>query len=97
MVGLSVACGSSGTQDTSAASSPATTAAAASSAAATGSSTTGSSATGSPTTTGSKPKPAGPTVDPAVFQGQATTIDGQPFDLGSLANKDLVVWFWAPW
>ena len=39
----------------------------------------------------------GPMLGPEVFQGQATTSDGQSFDLATLANKDLVIWFWAPW
>jgi hypothetical protein len=32
-----------------------------------------------------------------VFEGEAVTIDGAPFDLGELAGTDLVLWFWAPW
>jgi hypothetical protein len=43
------------------------------------------------------PTATGPTLAPSVFEGEAVTIDGTPFDLGELANKDLVLWFWAPW
>ncbi|MGI9596032.1 MAG: hypothetical protein ACR2QK_07715 [Acidimicrobiales bacterium] len=41
--------------------------------------------------------PTGPTLDVSVLSGQAMTVTGESFDLGSLADKDLVVWFWAPW
>ncbi len=41
--------------------------------------------------------PSGPVIDPAIFSGQAMTISGETFELGELAGKDLVVWFWAPW
>jgi hypothetical protein len=36
-------------------------------------------------------------LSPATFEGQATTVDGQPFDLAALAGQNLVIWFWAPW
>lgn len=36
-------------------------------------------------------------LDASVLSGQATTVAGDSFDLGTLADKDLVVWFWAPW
>ncbi len=39
----------------------------------------------------------GPVLDPSLFSGEAQTIGGESFDLGSLADKDLVLWFWAPW
>ncbi|MGF1596950.1 MAG: hypothetical protein ACFCVK_08450 [Acidimicrobiales bacterium] len=39
----------------------------------------------------------GPRLETSVLEGQATTVGGDPFDLGTLANADLVVWFWAPW
>ncbi len=39
----------------------------------------------------------GPVLDASVFSGEAMTVDGASFDLGPLANQDLVVWFWAPW
>ena len=39
----------------------------------------------------------GPVLDASVFSGEATTVDGARFDLGELADQDLVVWFWAPW
>lgn len=39
----------------------------------------------------------GPVLDASVFSGEATTVEGASFDLGPLANQDLVVWFWAPW
>lgn len=41
--------------------------------------------------------PSGPVIDPAIFSGQALTVSGETFELGELAGKDLVVWFWAPW
>jgi hypothetical protein len=54
---------------------------------------------GAPTSPAPTQAPAdtGPKLDPAVLAGQAPTIDGASFDLGSVANKDLVIWFWAPW
>ncbi len=39
----------------------------------------------------------GPRLDASLFSGEAQTISGETFDLGSLADKDLVLWFWAPW
>jgi hypothetical protein len=39
----------------------------------------------------------GPVLASSVLQGEARTIDGGSFELASLQNKDLVVWFWAPW
>jgi hypothetical protein len=39
----------------------------------------------------------GPVLDASILSGAATTLDGGSFDLGTLADKDLVVWFWAPW
>ena len=38
-----------------------------------------------------------PTFDATIFSGEALTVSGDSFDLGSLADKDLVLWFWAPW
>ena len=43
------------------------------------------------------PTPDGPRLDPAVLSGEVNTVDGATFDLATVANKDLVVWFWAPW
>jgi hypothetical protein len=31
------------------------------------------------------------------FSGEASTVDGGQVDLGDHADRDLVVWFWAPW
>ena len=56
-----------------------------------GTATSGAAATKAPA------DPDAPRLDADVLQGQAATIDGTSFDLGSLAGKDLVVWFWAPW
>ena len=39
----------------------------------------------------------GTTLDPSVLTGEATTHTGETFDLSTVADKDLVVWFWAPW
>jgi hypothetical protein len=36
-------------------------------------------------------------LDADVFAGVAPTVDGDELDLASLADRDLVVWFWAPW
>ncbi len=36
-------------------------------------------------------------LDAAVFDGTATTVGGETYDLGQLADADLVLWFWAPW
>ena len=38
-----------------------------------------------------------PRLDASTFDGDAVTLDGEAYDLGQLANADLVVWFWAPW
>lgn len=42
-------------------------------------------------------EPVGQRLDPSVLSGEFTTISGETIELGSLADKDLVVWFWAPW
>jgi len=39
----------------------------------------------------------GARLDPSVLTGEATTWTGETFDLSTVAGKDLVVWFWAPW
>ena len=31
------------------------------------------------------------------FAGTAMTVEGGQVDLGAFDDKDLVVWFWAPW
>ncbi len=36
-------------------------------------------------------------LDASVLSGTATTVSGESFDLAALGDKDLVVWFWAPW
>ena len=36
-------------------------------------------------------------VDPAAFTGSASTVTGDDVDLAAYADRDLVVWFWAPW
>lgn len=58
------------------------------------SSTPASTATADPT-----PPPASePTPQvPASLDLRATTIDGESFDLASLAGTPVFVWFWAPW
>ncbi len=66
-------------------------------AAACGSSESADTAAGSDAAGGAADAPDGPVLDASVFSGEATTIEGASFDLGPLANKDLVVWFWAPW
>jgi hypothetical protein len=33
----------------------------------------------------------------STFEGEATTLDGETFDVASLGRQDLVIWFWAPW
>lgn len=44
-----------------------------------------------------EPAATGDVLAAEVFDAEATTIDGEPFDLGELADRDLVLWFWAPW
>ena len=36
-------------------------------------------------------------LESSVLDGEATTVEGETFQLGSLADTDVVVWFWAPW
>src|SRR5690348_13069699 len=38
-----------------------------------------------------------PVTVPASLQFTGTTLDGQPFDAGTLAGKPVILWFWAPW
>ena len=38
-----------------------------------------------------------PVIDASLFSGEAMLVEGGTFDLGTLADKDLVLWFWAPW
>jgi hypothetical protein len=40
---------------------------------------------------------AASTMDPDMFVGTATTVDGAEVDLATFGRRDLVVWFWAPW
>jgi hypothetical protein len=37
------------------------------------------------------------TVNDDAFDGVATTVDGDEVALADFADRDLVVWFWAPW
>ena len=41
-------------------------------------------------------RPAGP-VDLVAFTRTAETITGDRIELAGYADRDLVVWFWAPW
>lgn len=41
--------------------------------------------------------PSGDVLPASTFEGTATTVDGEPFDLGQLAGTDVILWFWAPW
>jgi hypothetical protein len=41
-------------------------------------------------------RPAGD-IDPAAFTGSASTVTGDEVELAAFADRDLVVWFWAPW
>jgi hypothetical protein len=43
-----------------------------------------------------EPRAADP-LDADTFAGEAETVEGGTLDLGTLADRDLVVWFWAPW
>ena len=46
------------------------------------------------------PKPTSVTSDrkvPEQLRFTAETVDGAPFDGASVAGKDAVLWFWAPW
>lgn len=49
---------------------------------------------GSPGGSGAVAKTA---VPAAALRFTAKTLDGQRFDGASLAGKDAVLWFWAPW
>ncbi len=56
------------------------------------------SCSGSDTEAGSETAaPSGDVLASDVFDAEATTVDGQVFDLAQLADSDLVLWFWAPW
>ncbi len=46
---------------------------------------------------GSDAASSGDVLASEVFDAEATTVDGQVFDLAQLADSDLVLWFWAPW
>ena len=48
---------------------------------------------------GSAPPEASPAagVDLAAFERTAETVTGDQVDLAAYADRDLVVWFWAPW
>jgi hypothetical protein len=46
---------------------------------------------------GSGDEPTASTVDPDAFVGTASTVGGEQIDLAVFAERDLVVWFWAPW
>ncbi len=62
-----------------------------------GGTATSATAGGGAAATKAPADPGAPRLDADALQGQAATIEGTSFDLGSLAGKDLVVWFWAPW
>ncbi|MEM7272568.1 MAG: hypothetical protein AAF547_05760 [Actinomycetota bacterium] len=40
---------------------------------------------------------SGPMLAPAVFEVEATTVGGESFDFRTVAERDAVLWFWAPW
>lgn len=40
---------------------------------------------------------AAPPIGDDAFDVVAPTIDGDEADLRRYAERDLVVWFWAPW
>ena len=48
---------------------------------------------------GSDPPEAAPAsdLDPGVFEQTAQTVTGEQVELAAFADRDLVVWFWAPW
>ena len=33
----------------------------------------------------------------SILTGAFTTVDGASFELDTVRDQDLVVWFWAPW
>jgi thiol-disulfide isomerase/thioredoxin len=43
------------------------------------------------------PTEGGPVDVPAALRFTGTTIDGKPFDAGTLAGRPALLWFWAPW
>lgn len=55
-------------------------------------------ATTPPTESEPEPEPTPADVlPPETFEGQATTVSGETFELSGLAGQDLILWFWAPW
>ncbi|MET7999784.1 redoxin domain-containing protein [Nonomuraea glycinis] len=54
----------------------------------------GTSTSAAPEPTAASPRPA---TTPAALKFSARTLDGRPFDGGTLAGKPVVFWFWAPW
>lgn len=56
-----------------------------------------SAATTPPAEIEAEPEPSGDVLPPATFEGQATTVSGETFELSTLAGQDLILWFWAPW
>ena len=42
-------------------------------------------------------RPAGNDVELAAFGRTAETVTGEQVELAAYADRDLVVWFWAPW
>lgn len=80
------ACGTSGGDDSSA-KSPATPSAPA-----------GDSASSEPSPNASSPHAsASPAKTPEKLRFTAKGVDGKPFEGSTLAGKDAVLWFWAPW
>lgn len=39
----------------------------------------------------------GDVLSPATFEGEAMSVSGETVDLATLADRDLILWFWAPW
>lgn len=58
---------------------------------------TAAACSGESTTSAGGDADGGTRLAASILDGEATTVDGEPFDLATLAGSDLVVWFWAPW
>ena len=63
-----------------------------------GATTTGTTPSAAPTAATVAPTPsATKAAVPPTLAFSATTVDGKPFNAGSVAGKPVVLWFWAAW
>lgn len=80
-----VACGNGAAEESPAAASPQTAV------------TTSASAAPTATATAAANANANANAAPKQLRFVSETVEGQPFEGTSLAGRDVVVWFWAPW